>query len=79
MMTCQIYEHVLKYAMKMFKVNSTFQLTERSLCTSVQRVGLNVYVSYLHPERTRFEFLSKTGCTSFLFLRKIPECTSTST
>ena len=77
MKTCQIHEHVLKYAIKIFKVNSTFQLTERSLCTSVQRVGLNVYVFYLHPGGTRFEFLSKTGCSSFLFLRKIPECTST--
>ena len=76
MMTCQIYEHVPKYAMKIFKVNSTFQLTERSLCTSAQRVGLNVYVSYLHSGGTRFEFLSQTGCSSFLFLRKIPEYTS---
>jgi len=42
-MTCQIHEHVLKYAIKNFKVNSTFQLTERSLCTSVRRSGLNVY------------------------------------
>jgi hypothetical protein len=75
-MTWQINEHVLKYAMKIVKVNSTVQLTERSLCTYVQRVGLNVYVSYLHSGGTRFEFLLKTGRSSFLFLRKIPEYTA---
>jgi len=73
MMTCQIHKHVLKYAIKNFKVNSTFQLTERSLCTSVRGAGLNVYVIYLYPGGARFEFLSKTGCSSFLFVRKIPE------
>jgi len=73
MMTWQIYEHVLKYTMEMFKVNSTFQLTEHSLRTSVQRVYVSIYIQ----EDPGSSFCQRPAVRPFLFLRKITEYTST--